>query len=266
MPARPAPLLAALLTACVATPGTSAPPADAARRLHGHNDYLQPRPLLAALELGLGSVEADVFLQHGELLVGHERWQLRAGRSLRSLYLEPLQRWVDDHGGRVHDLTPFVLLVDIKADAAAVYDALRRELAPFAGMLTRFVDGRIEPGAVTVLLSGDRPRELVAKDHDRCCALDGRLTDLGRGVPNALMPWISDQWRRVGDWDGRDDLLPAERARLDGFIAATHAEGKQLRFWGAPDRAEAWLLLHDAGVDHIGSDRPAAAVAWQRSR
>ncbi len=42
--------------------------ADPALHLHGHNDYLQPVPLQTALELGLGSVEADVFLDGGELL------------------------------------------------------------------------------------------------------------------------------------------------------------------------------------------------------
>lgn len=249
--------------ACAAAPGP-APRPDPARRVHGHNDYLQPRPLLEALELGLGSAEADVYLQDGTLLVGHERWQLRASRSLRTLYLEPLHRWVGTHGGRVHDAQPFVLLVDIKADGAAVYGALLRELAPFADMLTRFVDGRVVPGAVTVILSGDRPRALVAADHDRRCAVDGRLADLGHGVPVDLMPWISDEWARVGEWDGRDEMTAEELRRLRAFVAAAHAEGKELRFWGAPDRIEAWGQLGREGVDHIGSDRPKAAVAALR--
>ena len=80
-------LLSALLGACAAAPHAAA---DPALRLHGHNDYLQLVPLRRALELGLGSVEVDVYLVEGELRVGHERWQLRRGRTLSSLYLDPL--------------------------------------------------------------------------------------------------------------------------------------------------------------------------------
>lgn len=137
-------LAAALLAGCAATGpdagGPEVPPAAQlarAVRLHGHNDYLKSRPLQTALELGLGSVEADVFLADGELRVGHERWQLRAGRTLARLYLEPLAAFARAHGGRVHsDGAPFVLLVDIKADAAAVWPVLlpnSRASAPSRG-------------------------------------------------------------------------------------------------------------------------------------
>ncbi|MBL8755991.1 MAG: hypothetical protein JNK15_22035, partial [Planctomycetes bacterium] len=92
----------AMFAACSVSPPGRGAAVDPARHLHGHNDYLQPVPLAKALELGLGSVEADVFLVDGELRVGHERWQLRPGRTLRSLYLEPLQRHVAANGGQVH--------------------------------------------------------------------------------------------------------------------------------------------------------------------
>ena len=235
--------------------------------LHGHNDYLQPAPLQRALALGLGSVEADVFLVDGELRVGHERWQLRAGRTLRALYLEPLRAHVAAHGAEAlsrDPLRPFVLLVDIKADGDAVYRALRAELADFAPMLTRFVDGRVERNAVTVVLSGNRPRALLAAERDRWCALDGRLPDLDAvpPPPAALVPWISDAWSRVSDWTGTDELTAAERARLAGLAARARAQGRELRFWGAPDRPEAWQALRDLGIARIGTDRPTQAARW----
>jgi hypothetical protein len=58
---------------------------------HAHNDYKHARPLLDALAHGFASVEADVFLVDGELLVGHDPSELRSGRTLTSLYLEPLR-------------------------------------------------------------------------------------------------------------------------------------------------------------------------------
>ena len=39
---------------------------------HAHNDYEHPRPLLDALDHGFTSVEADVWLVDGELLVAHD--------------------------------------------------------------------------------------------------------------------------------------------------------------------------------------------------
>src|SRR6516165_8545996 len=62
------------------------------RQAHAHNDYEHKRPLLDALENGFCSVEADVFLVEGELLVGHTRGSLRAERTLEKLYLAPLRQ------------------------------------------------------------------------------------------------------------------------------------------------------------------------------
>jgi hypothetical protein len=264
-----APVLALVFAACSGTPPSSAATAEPVRCLHGHNDYLQPVPLKKALELGLGSVEADVFLDAGELRVGHERWQLRAGRTLRSLYLEPLRRHVAANGGRVHpgDGPPFVLLVDIKAEPAQVWPALQRELAEFAPMLTRWTAAGMQSGAVTVVLSGARPWREVAAASERHCALDGRLRDLDTVPPPPadLVPWISDAWPNVSDWSGSDELLPAERARIEGVAARVHAQGRELRFWGAPDRPEAWRALRELGVDRIGTDRPSAAATFLRA-
>ena len=47
---------------------------------HAHNDYLHERPLFEALDLGFNSVEADIFLVDGQLLVGHSRDQLKPER------------------------------------------------------------------------------------------------------------------------------------------------------------------------------------------
>src|SRR4051812_44226103 len=41
------------------------------KNAHAHNDYLHPRPLFDALDQGFTSVEVDVFLVNGQLLVGH---------------------------------------------------------------------------------------------------------------------------------------------------------------------------------------------------
>ena len=71
-------------------------------RAHAHNDYEHGRPLLDALEQGFGSVEADVYLVDGSLLVAHYRDQVKEGRDLETLYLAPLAERVKKYGGSVY--------------------------------------------------------------------------------------------------------------------------------------------------------------------
>ncbi len=59
------------------------------RRAHAHNDYEHPRPLLDALSHGFTSVEADIHLVDGQLLVAHDPIDLDPSRTLESLYLAP---------------------------------------------------------------------------------------------------------------------------------------------------------------------------------
>src|SRR5919109_1377732 len=63
-------------------------------RAHAHNDYEHPRPLFDALDHRFGSIEADIYLVGDQLLVAHDPVDLDPGRTLESLYLDPLARRV----------------------------------------------------------------------------------------------------------------------------------------------------------------------------
>src|SRR5262245_53253868 len=69
---------------------------------HAHNDYWHERPLFDALDRGFASVEVDVFLVDGQLLVGHESAELKPDRTLESLYLKPLASRARENYGRVY--------------------------------------------------------------------------------------------------------------------------------------------------------------------
>src|SRR5438874_5130274 len=95
------------------------PPAEAPKivtpvtRAHAHNDYAHPRPLIDALDQGFCSVEADVYLVDGKLLVAHDKKDVKPDRTLEKLYLDPLRERVKANGGRVYAKGPTVhLLVD----------------------------------------------------------------------------------------------------------------------------------------------------------
>ena len=109
-------------------------------KAHAHNDYRHERPLLDALSHGFMSVEADVFVVGEELRIAHDRDEIRAGRTLRKLYLDPLRERVKRNGGRVYKggKLGFTLLIDFKSKGEPTYAVLRRTLADYADMLTRF--------------------------------------------------------------------------------------------------------------------------------
>ena len=201
-------------------------------RAHAHNDYLHKRPLLDALDQGFGSVEADVFLVDGELLVGHTRFELSADRTFRSLYLEPLRDRIGKHQGSVYgDGRPLILLIDIKSDAKTTYQVLDRQLAEYKPMLARVEQGRVAKGAVLAIVSGNRATDLIAADPTRYVGIDGRLTDLESDQPEHLLPLISDNWQRHFQWRGEGPMPHSDQEKLQRVIKQAHAKQRRVRFW-----------------------------------
>ena len=121
-------------------------------------------------------------------------------------------------------------------------------------MLTVFRAGVSTPGAITVILSGNRARAELAAQPVRYAALDGRLDDLAANPSVALVPWISDNWTKHFTWRWSGPMPEAERAKFHGLIGQAHAQGRLIRFWGTPDTPEAWRILNAAGVDFINTD------------
>ncbi|MBB3666065.1 hypothetical protein FB384_005025, partial [Prauserella sediminis] len=224
-----------------------------------------------ALEHGFTSVEADVWAVGDELLVAHDSWELDPDRTLRSLYLEPLRDAVRGKSGVYPGWKgQFQLLVDIKSDGPRTWELLEHQLAEYAGMLTRYRDGKVDTGAIQVVVSGNRPLDNMAEAPERLSFYDGRSGDLGGDLAAELMPLVSDNWNTVFDWNGEGPMPARERARLREMAARAHDAGQRLRFWATPDqvgeqRTAVWTELRDAGVDHINTDDLAGLRDFLRS-
>lgn len=228
---------------------------------HAHNDFEHRRPLADALDRGFTSVEADVWLVDGELRVAHDLEQTRPGRTLDSLYLAPLADRIRANHGAVYAgrRTDFQLLIDIKSDGPTTYAAIDRELRKYRRLFTAFVDGRVRGRAVTAVISGNRPLEVLKAQRIRYAGYDGRLTDLRSGMPASLMPLVSDNWTRHFTWQGVGAFPAAERAKLREIVSTAHQAGYRVRFWATPDipgaaREAIWSELVAAGVDHLNTD------------
>lgn len=263
-----APSLIAYLALCLIARDATALAEDVLRpllRAHAHNDYLHERPLLDALDHGFTSVEADVFLVDGELLVAHERKQLDPKRSLRTLYLDPLKRLADAHGGRIWPDGPtLTLLVDIKAEGEAAYRELDKQLAEYDDIVSSLRDGQWQAKAVTVVVSGDRAWQTIANARRRRVGLDGRLADLDSDLPRDLLPLISDNWGNHFRWRGDGPLPADERAKLRDIVARAHARRRRVRFWATPDTPAVWRELAEADVDSINTDDLAGLESFLR--
>ncbi|MDT0393366.1 MULTISPECIES: phosphatidylinositol-specific phospholipase C/glycerophosphodiester phosphodiesterase family protein [Streptomyces] len=239
-------------------------------RAHAHNDYEHTRPLLDALDHRFGSVEADIYLVDGQLLVAHDPVDLDPSRTLRSLYLDPLAARVRANRGSVYrgHHEPLQLLVDIKTEGAAAYLELDRQLRRYGHLFTTCAHGRVLPGAVTVVVSGDRAaRPPMEAQRVRRAFYDGRLTDLGTTAPASFVPLISDNWTLNFSWQGVGAFPEAERRKLRAIVGTAHTRGQRVRFWATPDlpgpaRDALWGELVAADVDHLNTDDLAGLEAF----
>ncbi|MEI6390678.1 MAG: phosphatidylinositol-specific phospholipase C/glycerophosphodiester phosphodiesterase family protein [Verrucomicrobiota bacterium] len=223
--------------------------------VHAHNDYDHKRPLFDALDQGFCSVEADVHLDAGQLLVAHGRSQTKPERTLQSLYLDPLQVRVKHNGGHVFPNGPeFILLIDIKGQWQTSYPVLRDILKSYPEMITCFRDGGKETHAVLVIITGDRSRQMFAGESVRYAALDGTLADLDSIESANLIPWISSNWRDTFKWRGVGPMPEPEKAKLDEVVAKAHKYARKVRFWNAPDQPVFWSELLAHKVDLINTD------------
>lgn len=241
-------------------------------RSHSHNDYEQRWPLQIALAQGFISVEADVWPRGEELLVGHDAHHLASDMTLRRLYLEPLAALIVEQGEILPELDePFQLLIEIKSEPERCYELIHAQLSEYAHLLTRYDDAGVTTGKITVIITGQCPRELLAAQHVRYAACDGHLADVGTDVPASLVPLCSDDWRWHFRWRGIGPVPRTERAKLRKLVEDAHADGRKVRFWGAPfwpayARRAVWRELAAANVDYLGADHLVSLHRWGRRR
>ncbi len=227
---------------------------------HSHNDYLQQRPLWEAISYAFASIEVDIHLVDGALLVGHDDDDLDVTKTLQSLYLDPLREHVREHNNRVYPSPhSLVLLIDIKSEARSSYEALRGVLSQYSEMLTTYSEASVQPGAIAVIVSGNRPRELMMNEVVRFATYDGRVADLNAEVPANFISLISDNWENHFEWRGLGSLSDRDRVQLAQIVEAAHRSGYRLRFWNTPSPEnrsleDVWGQLLNAGVDVMNID------------
>ncbi len=256
-------LLAGCFALLISADATAAAPL---RRAHAHNDYYHKRPLLDALEWGFCSVEADIFLVNGKLLVAHSRSEARENMTLESLYLDPLRQQIIKNGGRVfRDGPVFTLLVDIKSDGMSTWKALHKVLSGYNDIVCHHDGKSYHRRGVHVIISGNRERDAIKSTSPSFAGIDGRLSDLDSALPPHQMPLISDRWTSHFQWRGRGEFPADERDKLREIVRRAHAKGRRVRFWATPESPVLWAELRQAKVDLINTDKLEQLSGFLRS-
>ncbi len=229
--------------------------------IHSHNDYSQKRPFWGAYEAGADSIEADIFLVDGDLLVAHSRKELKKENTLRRLYLEPLRSVMRKNGGRARaNGKPIQLLVDLKNGKPAL-DRLV-EMIEKEGFRECF-DIAKNPSAARLTVTGDHSKVEDLFTYPDFVFFDMPPTRVLADGQYRRVPLISHYARAYTRW--RSGVMAEEdKEKIRAAVRQAHEKGSKFRLWGYPDNPEAWRLAMELGLDYINTDRPAAAAAFLR--
>lgn len=247
-------LLALALTCCGAA--AAQPPV----LIHSHNDYAQRVPFYQAYAQQVSSIEADVFLHDGQLLVGHDVEDLRVDMTFEALYVEPIVTLFARNGGRAFrdsDQT-LQLMVELKSET----DPTLRAVAALLGRWPEVFDPEVNPAAVRVAVTGRVPAPEAFDRYPRFLGFDGAWD--ADYTPEQLerIALISTNFRDFSQWNGKGTIIPAEKERLEQVIDRAHEQSKPVRFWNAPEGTTVYYTFYDMGIDYINTDKPEVCAAF----
>ena len=216
--------------------------------IFAHNDYVQPVPFYTAHKLKVGFIEADVFLEGNQLMVAHHEQEIRAGKTLQYLYLEPLKKEINENKGSVYQNSsqPLTLMIDLKTEGVSTLNTLVSLLKTFPEL--------IGCRTLRIMISGSVPDPQMWNNYPSFIFFDGRPHIDYSADQLERVSMISTSFRDHSTWDGIGKLPDADQAKLILMVEAAHKKGKPMRFWATPDFEEAWVELMKLKLDVIVTD------------
>ena len=223
--------------------------------LHSHNDYNRTAPFWEAYSQHCQSIEADVFLHNGELLVGHEVENLKPENSFLRLYVDPIVRTFRANGGKMWagSQDRLMLLVELKS-------ATEPTLTEVIEQLEEFPDVFCSPEGVKVAITGNTPSKDHFRDYPEWVGFDGDIRETYTWAQLERVALVSNSFRMFAKkWNGKGRMIDPELNAVKDAIAKVHSCGKPIRFWEAPEGTTAYFTFWKLGVDIINTDKPAVA-------
>lgn len=238
------------LSVCFISPVLAQPIKYTVANAHSHNDYVQKTPFLAAWQNSFGSIEADIILDNGELLVAHD--PIPPGQERRTLdafYLAPLQQCIKNNNGNVYadPSRTLQLMIDIKTDAVATLNKLIEKLKSYPSL--------ISTPSLKIAISGNRPDPSTFTTYPSWIYFDGEFQKSYSKAALEKIEMFSDNFKTYSSWAGKGVLPENDKQLLLAAINKAHALNKKVRLWSAPDNPVAWYTLMSLGVDYVNTDK-----------
>ncbi len=256
------------------------------RQIHSHNDYWRERPFYDAIERGVQSIEADVWLINDTLYVGHNPYTLTEDRTLDKLYINPIidslyninnpdhrlitNKTIENftkqynlssatHGlFDSNGLETIYLWIDVKTDGLSTWLKVIEELQPLRekGYLTEFNKNVVTTKQVTVIGTGNTPLNYILEQSTRDYFFDAPLSSLNSTFSSKVSPIASTN---LIDEVGKPNLNGLNETGLEIIkkqIEKAHSLGIKTRYWGFPDwpiqtRNSIWKQIAEAGGDFL---------------
>lgn len=234
-------------------------------RIHSHNDYEQKIPLYAAFQANAYSVEIDVFLSEDshELYVAHSRDEIKATRTLSSLYLKPLQAVYKrlELEETINEARTLQLLIDIKSEWESTLPILIEKLT----IIKSYID-KTDQAQIQIVITGDIPPSKAFKEFPDWVYFDGRLNRDYNEIELSKVAMFSAPFSNYTKWGGKGRPLENEHQAIVDAINYAHKLGKPIRFWGTPDSKTTWEYLVANDADYINTDKPTELNSWLTKR
>jgi hypothetical protein len=206
---------------------------------HSHNDYEQQAPFYNAYNEEFGSIEADIHLINGNLLVGHDKADLSPEKTLENLYLIPLK------DSKIQNRS-LQLLIDIKTEASATLDSLVSVLKKYPSIINN--------ESIKIIITGNRPDESLYITYPTFILFDGRMNKTYTKEQLSKIGLISDSYESFITNNTSWPIIPADKEKIDLAIQKVHALHKPARLWATPDFSDAWEEMIKLKIDFINTD------------
>jgi alkaline phosphatase len=208
--------------------------------VHSHNDYEQKIPFELAYTNQLGSIEADIHLVGGKILVGHDAKDLLPNRSLENLYLAPLLAYNTTS-------RKLQLLIDVKTEAIRTLDSLIALLKQYPSLINN--------KNITITISGNTPPDSIFIQYPKFIHFDGRIFKNYTPEQLSKISLISEDYGKFTMWKKTWPMQIAEEEKIKSAIKKIHALNKPIRLWGTPDFPLAWEKFIAMKIDFINTDK-----------
>lgn len=208
--------------------------------VHSHNDYEQKTPFDLAYRNQLGSIEADIHLVAGKILVGHDTKDLLPIRNFENMYLAPLLA--------TNTLNrKLQLLIDVKTEAISTLDSLIAVLKKYPTLINN--------KNITITISGNTPPDSLFIQYPYYIHFDGRIFKNYTTAQLSKISLISEDYGKFTMWKKTWPMQVAEEEKIKIAIEKIHALNKPIRLWGTPDYPLAWEKFIAMKIDFINTDK-----------